>query len=228
MVELVNPEVVEQSGEQRIVEGCLSVPGVYGYVTRPTWPRSARRTATATGSSARARASLPSASAMRPSIWTDICSPKGGGVCGHRGAAARRRGRGRAGMRLVYGHAGFRRAEPAALLDAGHEVCAVYTQPDKPQGRRQVLTAPPVKAGARARYSGLPARDAEKRGRAGTAARARAGGGHRGGVRQAAAAGSAGHPAARVHQHYTARCCRAGAVRRLSSGRSSRATKRPV
>ena len=39
MVELVNPEVDEQSGEQRIVEGCLSVPGVYGYVTRPTWAR---------------------------------------------------------------------------------------------------------------------------------------------------------------------------------------------
>ena len=32
-----------------------------------------------------------------------------------------------------------------ALLDAGHEVCAVYTQPDKPQGRKQVLVAPPVK-----------------------------------------------------------------------------------
>ena len=32
-----------------------------------------------------------------------------------------------------------------ALIDAGHEVCAVYTQPDKPQGRKQVLTAPPVK-----------------------------------------------------------------------------------
>ena len=32
-----------------------------------------------------------------------------------------------------------------ALLDAGHEVCAVYTQPDKPQGRKQILTAPPVK-----------------------------------------------------------------------------------
>ena len=39
VVELVNPEVVEQSGEQRIVEGCLSVPGVYGYVTRPTWAK---------------------------------------------------------------------------------------------------------------------------------------------------------------------------------------------
>lgn len=32
-----------------------------------------------------------------------------------------------------------------ALIDAGHEVCAVYTQPDKPQGRKQILTAPPVK-----------------------------------------------------------------------------------
>ncbi len=32
-----------------------------------------------------------------------------------------------------------------ALIDAGHEVCAVYTQPDKPQGRKQVLTPPPVK-----------------------------------------------------------------------------------
>ena len=39
VVELVNPEVIEQSGEQRIVEGCLSVPGVSGYVTRPTWAK---------------------------------------------------------------------------------------------------------------------------------------------------------------------------------------------
>lgn len=33
----------------------------------------------------------------------------------------------------------------AALIEAGHDVCAVYTQPDKPQGRKQILTAPPVK-----------------------------------------------------------------------------------
>ena len=32
-----------------------------------------------------------------------------------------------------------------ALLDAGHEVCGVYTQPDKPVGRKQILTPPPVK-----------------------------------------------------------------------------------
>ena len=32
-----------------------------------------------------------------------------------------------------------------ALMNAGHEVVAVFSQPDKPVGRKQVLTAPPVK-----------------------------------------------------------------------------------
>ena len=39
VVELVNPEVIARRGEQRVIEGCLSVPGVYGYVTRPTWAK---------------------------------------------------------------------------------------------------------------------------------------------------------------------------------------------
>ena len=37
MLELVNPEILEQSGEQTGLEGCLSVPGLWGYVTRPDW-----------------------------------------------------------------------------------------------------------------------------------------------------------------------------------------------
>ena len=37
--QVVNPEVIEQKGSERVVEGCLSVPGVYGYVTRPTWAK---------------------------------------------------------------------------------------------------------------------------------------------------------------------------------------------
>lgn len=32
---LINPEVIETSGEQTGSEGCLSVPGKYGIVTRP-------------------------------------------------------------------------------------------------------------------------------------------------------------------------------------------------
>ena len=37
MLELVNPEIIDQSGEQEGLEGCLSVPGMWGYVTRPDW-----------------------------------------------------------------------------------------------------------------------------------------------------------------------------------------------
>ena len=31
-----------------------------------------------------------------------------------------------------------------ALYAAGHEICGVYTRRDKPVGRKQILTAPPV------------------------------------------------------------------------------------
>lgn len=49
-------------------------------------------------------------------------------------------------MRIVFmGTPDFAVPSLQKLLDEGHEVCAVYTQPDKPQGRKQVLTAPPVK-----------------------------------------------------------------------------------
>lgn len=34
-IELINPEIVEESGEQTGSEGCLSEPGVFGEVTRP-------------------------------------------------------------------------------------------------------------------------------------------------------------------------------------------------
>ena len=35
MLELVNPEILSQEGEQTGFEGCLSVPGLWGRVTRP-------------------------------------------------------------------------------------------------------------------------------------------------------------------------------------------------
>ena len=35
MLELVNPEIIESDGEQDGLEGCLSVPGKWGYVKRP-------------------------------------------------------------------------------------------------------------------------------------------------------------------------------------------------
>jgi len=35
LMELINPEIVEQEGEQIDIEGCLSIPGVAGEVKRP-------------------------------------------------------------------------------------------------------------------------------------------------------------------------------------------------
>ena len=42
----------------------------------------------------------------------------------------------------------------AALIEAGHEICAVFTRRDKPVGRKQILTEPPVKQ--LARQHGIP------------------------------------------------------------------------
>lgn len=58
-------------------------------------------------------------------------------------------------MRIVFmGTPDFAVPSLQALLDAGHEIAAVYTQPDKPVGRRQLLTPPPVKE--LALHCGLP------------------------------------------------------------------------
>ncbi|HHV29047.1 peptide deformylase [Acetivibrio mesophilus] len=35
LIELINPEIVKQEGEQIDIEGCLSIPGVAGEVKRP-------------------------------------------------------------------------------------------------------------------------------------------------------------------------------------------------
>ena len=37
MLELVNPEILAQSGEELGWEGCLSLPGMWGKVQRPSW-----------------------------------------------------------------------------------------------------------------------------------------------------------------------------------------------
>ncbi len=35
LLELINPVIISQSGEQTYIEGCLSIPGEYGEVKRP-------------------------------------------------------------------------------------------------------------------------------------------------------------------------------------------------
>lgn len=58
-------------------------------------------------------------------------------------------------MRIVFmGTPDIAEAALVALLREGHEVAAVYTREDKPVGRKQLLTAPPVKL--RALENGIP------------------------------------------------------------------------
>ena len=49
-------------------------------------------------------------------------------------------------MRIVFmGTPDFAVPSLQKLIDSKHEICAVFTQPDKPKGRGYVLTPPPVK-----------------------------------------------------------------------------------
>jgi len=64
-------------------------------------------------------------------------------------------------MRTIYlGTPLFAVATLDAMAAAGHEIVAVYTQPDRPKGRGQALAAPPVKEAAL--RLGLPVRQPEK------------------------------------------------------------------
>ncbi len=49
-------------------------------------------------------------------------------------------------MKIVFmGTPDFAVASLEKLLEAGHEICAVFTQPDKPRGRKMIMTPPDVK-----------------------------------------------------------------------------------
>lgn len=64
-------------------------------------------------------------------------------------------------MRTIYlGTPQFAVATLEAMATAGHEIIAVYTQPDRPKGRGQSLAAPPVKEAAL--RLGLTVRQPEK------------------------------------------------------------------
>ena len=53
-------------------------------------------------------------------------------------------------MRLSFmGTPAFALPSLRALYDAGHEICLVVTQPDRPAGRGRRVTPPPVKLAAR-------------------------------------------------------------------------------
>ena len=60
----------------------------------------------------------------------------------------------------LYGNAGFSVPILPMLQEEGYQVAAVVTQPDRPVGRKRVLTPPPVKV--EAERLGIPVIQPEK------------------------------------------------------------------
>ncbi len=137
-VELINPEILREKGEETAFEGCLSVPGYLGEVTRPTELR--LRAADRDGETFwldlhgwPARVLRHEIDHLRGTLFVDRSdrvirlAPE-------------------AQLRVVFmGSPEFSTYTLRALLDNNCTVVGVVTAPDRPRGRGQKLQPTPVK-----------------------------------------------------------------------------------
>lgn len=70
---LINPEILETSGEQTGDEGCLSVPGMAGQVTRPNYVKVKALDVNMNEQIYEERAFWQERSVMRLTIWMEKC-----------------------------------------------------------------------------------------------------------------------------------------------------------
>ena len=161
LIELINPEIIESSGDQYGAEGCLSFPDEYGLVHRPldVTVRAQDRngeTFTVSGTGLTARCFCHEIDHLDGVVFTTLCD---------RMLTQEELEKGKIGeqkrMRIVFmGTPDFAAASLQQLLDDGFDVVGVFTQPDKPKGRGMELSASPVKELALAH--GLPVFQPEK------------------------------------------------------------------
>ena len=113
---LINPEILETSGSQTGQEGCLSLPGKAGIVTRPDHVK---------------------VKALDENMEEFVLEGDGLLARGRRGGT---------GVRVIFmGTPDFAVGTLEALVKSEHEVVAVVTQPDKPKGRGKAMQPTPVK-----------------------------------------------------------------------------------
>ena len=78
-IELINPEIIARDGHQHEMEGCLSIPGVWGYTDRPmsvtvkATDRSGKEF-TVTGTGLKARALCHEIDHLDGILFTDIAT----------------------------------------------------------------------------------------------------------------------------------------------------------
>jgi methionyl-tRNA formyltransferase len=157
-IEMINPRILKASGEQIGPEGCLSFPDLYGEVMRANYvmiealDRKGRKyTLEAEGFLARALQHeidhldgiLFTSKVIR---YLDQEELKGGEA---------------KMMKIVFmGTPDFSVPVLRQIIDDGYDVIGVVTQPDRPVGRKRVLTPPPVKV--EALKHGIPVFQPEK------------------------------------------------------------------
>ena len=133
-LEFVNPEIIKTSGKQETGEGCLSCPGEYGITVRP-------RFVTVKAQDRNGKEFTMDASDL---LAKAICH-ENDHLDGILFKAHVIRMLDEDELRIVFmGTPEFAVPCLSALIEK-HDVLAVFTQPDKPKGRKQILTPPPVK-----------------------------------------------------------------------------------
>ena len=137
---LINPEILETSGEQTGQEGCLSVPGKVGIVTRPNYAKVKALDENmdeiiVEGTELLARCLCHEIDHLNGIMYVDKAE-------GYRGGRRKL-------MKVVFmGTPDFSVGTLKAIVEAGHEVAAVVTQPDKPKGRGGAMSFSDVKQAA--------------------------------------------------------------------------------
>ena len=142
---LINPEILETSGEQTGDEGCLSVPGMAGQVTRPNYVKVKALDVNMDeqiyeGEGLLARAFCHEIDHLDGKMYTELVEGELHKV------TSDEEDKRRDTMQSIYmGTPDFAVAPLAALVENGYEVEAVITQPDKPKGRGKTMMPTPVK-----------------------------------------------------------------------------------
>lgn len=137
---MINPQIIESSGEQTGEEGCLSVPGKFGIVTRPDRVKvrafdENMNEFEMEGEGLLARAFCHELDHLDGNCmlnWqkTDFMKC----LMMKKIKTMRKEGK---NENHIYGNTRFSVGTLEALVEAGHDVCLAVTQPDKPKAEEK-------------------------------------------------------------------------------------------
>lgn len=154
---LINPRIVETDGEQTGHEGCLSVPGKTGIVTRPNYVKVVAldedmNEIEVEGTELLARALCHEIEHLDGHLYVEKVEGELMNMADLQDDDEEDYEQNRdnrkecCNLKIIYmGTPDFSVGALEAMIEAGHEITAVVTQPDKPKGRGKEMQMTPVK-----------------------------------------------------------------------------------